>query len=419
MFRLPAPVVRLVAADAVSAFGTGLTLPLFLIYLHRVRHIDLPTTGLLLALPGVIGLVAVPLSGTLMDRIGARRVLAAAMLLFSVAQVALAFVRSAEAAVPVLLIQGVALGPTFPAFNTLLAGLTSGETQQRAFAVNFTVLNGCIGIGGLVSGAVVDVSQPLTFQGLFWGNAVVTAIGAAIVLSVPEPVRPKRDERGRDQPAGYRQVLASPLLRRALLLTLLLALTGYAALDSGLPAYANVVGGVSARVIALSLAANTLMIVLVQLPVLRLLRGRRRTSAVAVVGLIWCGSWLLFGFCALPASSLAQDAIVLLFAALFGLGETFMAPSLAPLVNTLAPEEVRGRANALTSGMYSIAFVVSPAISAAFIAGGLGGLWIALLGVGCLTVTATSVRLGRRLDRSQDVAEDDAAPEPAGELAPT
>lgn len=415
MLRLPASVLRLVISDAVSALGTGLTLPLLLIYLHRVRGIDLPTTGLLLAVPGVVGLIAVPVAGTLMDRLGARQVLSAAMLLLSAAQVALAFVHSAAVAVPVLLVQGIALGPTFPAFNTLLAGLTSGETQQRAFAVNFTVLNGCIGLGGLVSGAVVDVSAPLTFEALFWGNALVTAIAAGIVLTVPQPTRTVHATAD-GKPAGYRQVLGSAMLRRALVLTLLLALTGYAALDSGLPAYANVVGGVSAKVVALSLSANTLTIVLVQLPVLRLLRGRRRSGAVAMVGVIWCASWLLFGFCALPGSTLARDAIVLGFAALFGFGETFMAPSIAPLVNTLAPEEVRGRANALTSGMYSIAFVISPAISAAFIAGGIGTVWIALLAAGCLAVTWTSLRLGRRLPRSQDVAMD-AVPEAESELA--
>jgi MFS family permease len=141
MLRLPTPELRLVLCNAVSAFGTGLTLPLLLIYLHRVRHIELATTGLLLAVPGVVGLVAVPVSGVLMDRIGARRVLAAAMVLLAVAQVALAFVHTAAWAVPVLVQQGMALGPTFPAYNRLIANLTSGETQQRAFAVNFTVLN--------------------------------------------------------------------------------------------------------------------------------------------------------------------------------------------------------------------------------------------------------------------------------------
>jgi MFS family permease len=405
MQRLPSPVLRLVLGDAVSAFGTGLTLPLFLIYLHRVRHIDLPTTGLLLALPGVVGLVAVPVSGTLMDRVGARRVLVVAMVLFSLAQVGLPFVHTAGWAVPVLLLQGIGLGATFPAFNTLLAGLTSGHTQQRAFAVNFTVLNACIGVGGLVSGAVVDVRRPLTFEALFFGNALVTTLGALIVLTISEPRRAARAVAG-ERRAGYRDVVANPLLRRALLLTLLLALTGYAALDSGLPAYANVVGGVSAKVVALSLSANTLTIVLAQLPVLRLLRGQRRTSAVAAVGLIWCVSWVLFGLCALPGSTAARDALVLGFAALFGLGETFMAPSLAPLVNAIAPEEIRGRANALTSGMYSVAFVISPTISAAFIASGLGGVWIGLLSFGCLMVTATALHLGRRLAGKYDVAEE-------------
>jgi MFS family permease len=415
MLRLPRPVLRLVLGNAVSAFGTGLTLPLLLIYLHRVRHIELATTGLLLAVPGIVGLVAVPVSGVLMDRIGARRVLAAAMVLLATAQVGLAFVHSAGWAVPVLMLQGIALGPTFPAYNTLIADLTSGEAQQRAFAVNFTALNAFIGLGGLVSGAVVDIAEPLTFQALFLGNALATASAAAIVLSISEPDRHARTvQNGR--PVGYRQVIASPLLRRALVLTLLLALTGYAALDSGLPAYANVVSGVSAKVIALSLAANTLLIVLAQLPVLRLLRGRRRTWAVAAVGLIWCVSWVLFGFSALPSSTAARDALVLVFAALFGLGETFMAPSMAPLVNAIAPEEVRGRANALTSGMYSVAFVISPVISAAFIASGAGGFWIALLALGCLTVTAAALRLGRRLPRSQDVAAD-AVPELDHELA--
>jgi MFS family permease len=405
MTALSPAVRRLVASDAVSAFGNGLVLPLTLIYLHRVRHIPLSTTGLLLAVPGAVGLVAVPLAGILMDRFGARRVLAVSMVLVAVAQVALGFVSTATWAAPVLLIQGIGMGPTFPAFNTLLAGLTTGEAQQRAFAVNFTVLNAGIGVGGLVSGLIVDTSRPFTFQAMFWGNAVVTVVAALVVLTVPAAAPGRVEDAGGK--AGYRQVVADPLLRRAVVLTLLLAFTGYAALDSSLPAYANVVGGVSAKVVALSLSANTLMIVIVQLPILRLLRGRRRTSAVAVVGLIWCLSWALFGFSAVPGSQGVRDALVLGFAALFGFGETFMAPSIAPLVNTLAPERVRGRANALTSGMYSIAFVVSPAVSAAFIAGGLGGVWIGLLSGGCLIVTIMSLRLGRRLPRLQDIAQAD------------
>lgn len=407
---LTSQVRRLVVGNTVSAIGTGLVLPITLIYLHRVRHIPLPTTGLLLAIPGIAGLVAVPVAGSLMDRVGARRVLATCMLLLAAAQVGLAAAHTADWAAPALLIQGIALGPTFPAFGTLLGGLTSGGAQQRAFAVNFTMLNAGIGIGGLIGGAVVGVAHPGTFQLMFLGNAAATTIAGLLVLSVPEPAR-STPHGEHEKSGGYRQVFGDRILRRLIVLTLLLAMTGYAALDSGLPAYANVEAGVSARVIALSLAANTLMIVIAQLPVLRVLEGRRRTHAIAAVGVVWAGSWLLFGCCTLPGSQGVRDALVLTFAALFGLGETFMAPSVTPLINSLAPEHVRGRANAMSSGMYSVAFVISPAISAAFIAAGLGGVWIALLAVGGVAVTGTALLLTRRLTPAQDIAQSTPVPE--------
>jgi MFS family permease len=413
--RLPAGVRRLVAACAISAFGTGLVLPLTLIYLHRVRDIPLSTTGLLLAIPGLIGLVAVPVAGMLMDRIGARLVLATSMLLLAAAQLALAFTRTAPWAAPVLLLQGIALSPTFPAFSTMFASMTSGELQQRVFAINFTALNAAIGVGGLVGGAVVDVQRPGTFQAMFIGNSVVTALAALLALSIDAPA-PAHAAVDGEPKAGYRQVLGDRRLRRIMVLTLLLALTGYAALDSGLPAYANVVADVPARVIAWSLSANTLVIVVAQLFVLRLLRGRRRTRALAIVGVIWCASWLLLGSSALPSSEAARITLVVIFAALFGFGETFMAPSIGPLVNSLAAPQVRGRANALSSGTYSVAFVISPAISAGFIAAGLGGVWIALLAVGCLTVSAVALRLSRGLTLEEDLPAAELPLEPGQEL---
>ena len=74
--RLPAAARRFVATVVISRFGAGLTIPYTLIFLHEVRHMALPTVGALLAVPGFVGLVAVPVSGALVDRVGPRRVLA-------------------------------------------------------------------------------------------------------------------------------------------------------------------------------------------------------------------------------------------------------------------------------------------------------------------------------------------------------
>jgi hypothetical protein len=55
----------------------------------------------------------------------------------------------------------------------------------------------------------------------------------------------------------------------------------------------------------------------------------------------------------------ARIALIFAFAGLFGLGETVLAPTLTPLVNTLAAERVRGRVNAMSTVTVSMAFVAS------------------------------------------------------------
>jgi MFS family permease len=121
-----------------------------------------------------------------------------------------------------------------------------------------------------------------------------------------------------------------------------------------------------------------------------------------MIGLIWAVSWAVFGLAGLTLPQAVRILCILGFAALFGLGETFMAPTISPLVNSLADDRTRGRANALSTGVYSLAFVVSPTISTGLIAAGLAGLWIGLLCAGCLATVSIGFSLGRRLTTEQD-----------------
>jgi MFS family permease len=403
--RLSRPARLMVAGNTVSSLGTGLVLPLYLIYLHQVRGIPLPVVGVLLTLAGALGLITVPVSGVLLDRVGARRVLTVLMAGQALAEVLMAGAHSTATALPAVLLLGASLGPMFPASVTMQAGLTTQPAlQQRAFAVNFTGINAGIGVGSAIGAGVADVNHLASFQLLFLANALLCLVFAVLLAWLPN-VRAPRET---DQPkAGYRDVLANRRLRTVLLATLVLAFTGYAALDSGLPAYATVEAHLSVHVVALSLAVNTAVIVGGQLFMLRLVRVLRRSRALAAIGLIWAVSWVVFGLAGLPLPSAARIACVFAFAALFGLGETFMAPTVSPLVNSLAEDRVRGRANALSSATYSIAFVVSPALSTGLIAAGVSIAWIGLLCAGCLGTALLGVRLGRQLTPAQDRVQPD------------
>jgi MFS family permease len=398
--RIPHAAKIVIAGDAVAALGTGLILPLTLIYLHQVRGMRLPVVGMLLALQAAAGLVAVPFAGALMDRIGARKVLAGALICQAIGSAGLAWTHSVLTAIPVMVIFGGSTAPRFPAFMTLLAGLSPrpGE-QQRAFAVNFTVLNAGIGVGGGIGAALASVHHPGSFEAMFLGNAVCCLAFTAVLARLPDVRQPRSAQAAK---IGYRDVLANRPLRAVVIATLVLAFTGYAALDAGLPAFATVEAHAPVRIVALALTVNTALIVAAQLVVLRLVRTLRRSRALAMIGLIWALAWAVFGLAGLGLSQPVRIACILGFAALFGLGETFMAPTISPLVNSLADDRTRGRANALSTGAYSLAFVVSPTISTGMIAAGLAGAWIGLLCAGCLATVGIGFSLGRRLTAGQD-----------------
>jgi predicted MFS family arabinose efflux permease len=395
--RLPRDVRRLIAGTGLNSFGNGLTLPFTLIFLHEVRGIALPTVGLLLAVPGVVGLLAVPVSGALVDRLGPRTVLRIALAAQALAYLGIAAAHSPAAALPAVVLLGLGQGPSFPASNALLSGLVQGGWAARAFGVQFTVLNACLGIGGLVGATFVDVSVPSTFLALFITNAV-SCVAYALVL--PRPAADPGHGTDADAPS-YREVLGDPVFRRVLLVSLLFALTGYSALDGGVAAYGRVVGGVSPRVIALVFVVNTVVIVLGQLTVLRLLRSRRRSEALAGAAAVWALSWALL--LAVPVlSSGGRVAAVLAYGGVFGLGETLMAPVLGPLVNALATDRLRGRYNAMQGATFSVAFVVGPALAALLVGTGLGTVWVAALVAGSLLSSVLAVRLRRRLSPEQD-----------------
>src|SRR5215475_2680084 len=235
---MPAATRLFLAGNAVAMTGNGLVLAFTLIYLHQARGIALPVVGLLLAAGAAAGLLAVTVSGILLDRLGARRVLTGIILGQATAQVLLAWAHNAATALPALLLYGATWAPMFPAIATVIAGLTPDPAaQQRVFAINFTAQNAAIGIGTVLGAAVANVHHPGSFQALFLANAVSCLIFAMALTFLPA----LRTAPARKEPrAGYRDVLARPGLRLVLVASLIVAFTAYPAFDSGLPAYASV-----------------------------------------------------------------------------------------------------------------------------------------------------------------------------------
>ena len=374
--------------------GTGLVLPFHVVYLHEVRGFALSDVGLLLALPPLVGFLVVGPGGAAIDRLGARRILIGALSLQVVANVVLAFSSTQWMAAVALMLAGVAFGVSWPGFQTFIAAVVPVELRQRYFGVNFTLLNLGIGIGGIVGGLVVDVDQVGTLPGHLPGRrgqlpaGAVPDVGAAAPRRRP-PVHARRCRHPRRSATS--RSLRRPAVASLLLLSFVSSYVGYSQLNAGMPAFARAVGEVSTHGLGFAFAANTLVIVLLQLVVLQRIEGRRRTRVIAVMSVVWAVSWLLLGATGLVSGTWGATLLVAACASVFAFGETLLQPTIPALVNELAPDHLRGRYNALSSGAFQLAAIIAPPIAGFLVGHGLGNVYIGSLVAGLPGLWAISL----------------------------
>jgi MFS family permease len=386
---------RLLLSIVVFEFlGTGLVLPFVVVYLHEVRGFALGDVGLLIGLGPLIGFLVVGPGGAAIDTYGARRVMIGANVALVAADVVLAFATTLPLAALAVSLQGVAFGVEWPASQSLIAVAVPPDVRQRYFGVSFTLLNLGIGLGGIVGGLVVDVDRPVTFQAIYLADAL-SYLPILVLLLVPLrhlAGRPVHDDEP-PPPETYLQVLRRPGVAMVVVLSFAASYVGYAQLNAGTQAFARDVGHVSTQGLGFAYACNTLVIVLLQLVVLRRIEGRRRTRVIMVMALIWSVAWVLLGASGLLPGTLGATVLVAACMSIFALGETLMQPTIPALVNDLAPDHLRGRYNAVSTGAFSLAAIIAPVIAGWLIGHGAGDLYIAQLVVGCAAVVWVATRL--------------------------
>jgi MFS family permease len=390
----------LLVGVAIDALGVGLTLPFAVVYLREVRGIPLTTVGLLLSLPPIVALVLLGPIGLAIDRYGARRVQMVALTFTMVGQIALVTVRGPLSAAVALALSGVGHAAYFPAIQSLVATAIPAAHRQRFYGMSFTLLNAGIGLGGVVSGLFVDVHRAWTFEVIYLADAasyLIPLLLLALVLrGIGGPVTHDPVDEPDGAPSTYAAVLRDKVFRRFLAVTFVSAFVGYAQLEAGWTAFARIVGGISTAQIGLAFAANTAVIVLLQLPVVNRIQGRRRTRLLMLLAGVWATAWAVVGIAGLVGGALAA-VLLIASAGIFGSGETLQSPVVPAVVNDLASERLRGRYNATNALAFQIAAVLGPTSAGLLIGHGLAAAYIVMLLVGCAVLVVLLLSLERRI----------------------
>lgn len=203
-----------------------MTVPALLPLLPDYMRVSFVELGVAIGVFGIVtGLVQAPF-GLLVDRVGARKMLMAALLLGSVSFGLLAVFPSYACLLTVMALAGVANGVYHPADYSLLSHGIPSEVMGRAFSVHTFA-----GFFGAALAAVVMVSVALAASPR-WSFAVSALAGVlawcVMLISAPLPDKQAAASTGKPHPPEARP-LTTPVMALAvltLLFTLLSLSTG-------------------------------------------------------------------------------------------------------------------------------------------------------------------------------------------------
>ena len=373
---------KMVLGIGLNAIGGGMTLSLLLVYLHEMRGFSITFGGLLLSWGAVVSLAASTPLGALIDRVGPKKVMVVGLLINSAAAASLAFAVTHIHVILALTVINVAGQAIWPSQSVVLTRVTPEEHRSKIFGLNFMLLNLGLGLGGLISSLIIQEGSLRSFQIMYWIDGATFLIYLGIILSlhgegldryVPQAHEP--------QQGSYRDLFKiKPLM---LLGTggIILFTFGYGVIQAGVPIFATEFLGLSPKWLGLIFGVNTLAIFTLQPLVMRILERHSKYNALIAIGVIWSASWIFVGIS--PLLPLIASGIALCISQLiFAVGEMVQAPIIPTLANELAPEHIRGRANAFMSLQWSISGVAGPAITGLMLGADLPVLWVSSMFIG-------------------------------------
>jgi len=382
---------RFVGALAIDALGSGIWMPLSMLYFLHQTSLGLVRLGLAMTIANTVVIPLVPYLGTLVDRVGPRRVIQAGNAGAAVAFVLYPFAHALWAVTAVVFVASLTRTAFWSALGPMVTQITEPGERELWFGFLQAMRNAGFGVGGVVAAVALSIGTDAAYQSVVLGNAASYVAAFVLMLGVAGGGRVATEHVDRASPwvafgdRGYRVLIAVILCYALVGTTLNVAMPVYFVENLGLP------GWVPGTVFVI----NTVMIGVGQGLVVRRMTGvvRRRVLLAAV-------AFSAISFVLLWAADLAPVeaavVVVLAGAVVFTLGELTAGPVVAALSAEAAPAPQRGRYMAATQLAWTVSSAVGPLFWSVLLARGSWATWGAALLV-CLAWSGLVAVLAARM----------------------
>jgi hypothetical protein len=377
------PLRRIAAGTLISAIGNGAWYTSWALFLTRSIGLSPAQVGLGMTAAGVVGVLAATPVGRLADRLGAREVYGALLVVQAVASLSYLAVGGPAAFVVVACVAEAARSGG-GARNALVLGLTEREEERVATLGALRSISHVGWAVGAAAGAVIiGIDARPGYVALLLLNAASYLAYAALVAGVPRVVAGAAVR-------GLRVVRDGPYLTLAGLVGVL-ALC-WAMLSSGLPLWVALHTDAPRSISAVIVVLNSLAIALAQVPVSRAMVSPAAAARGALLsGAALAASCLLF---ALTAGGAGAPVIVLFLAAaaLHTAGELLFVAASWGLSVPLTPAGATGEYQGVFATGEATALMAAPALMTTLVAEWGQPGWLVLAAIFLLpTVAAVPV----------------------------
>nr|WP_301539569.1 MFS transporter [Nocardioides sp. zg-1308] len=361
---------RFVTAIVADTVGSGLFMPITLLYFLAMTDLSLVQIGSALSLSAILTMPGAFVIGTLVDRFGPRLMMLGGNLVQAAGMVAYLWTDSLLAVALWTALLNVGRQAFWGSFGNVVTAISAPGEREVWFGFLQAVRNLGYSVGGVLAGIALQVGTDVAFQAVVVINAVTFVVAFVLLLDVPD----HRVAHADDAPVeGWGVVLRDRAYLR-LVVAQLGFVTGMMVLNFALPVYAAETIDLPGWVVGAIFTLNTALVGLGQGLVVRGMTGQVRARMMGLAQLVFVASYAMFVVAGWLPVWLAV-VVMLAGSAVYTFGELTGGPVFSATAAEAAPDHLRGRYLGLFQLSWGLGGAVTPVAFTWLLAHGDTTLW--------------------------------------------
>lgn len=376
---------QFVAATFVDAVGSGLWLPMALLFLVHGQGLRLVDAGAALSAGALVGLLSGPVAGNVVDRIGPPAALLTSNSLGLAAFCCYPLVHTGWQVTLVAAANGIADRLFWTGNAPFVSLLTTGRDTDRVLGSQTIGRFLGAGLGAGVSALLPAATPPGTYHVLAFANAASYGLSLVLIARLVPRLRGQAGAAAR-VPGRWSAVLRDRPYVGLCLTNGLFALASCCK-SAILPILVRDVLHGPGWVPGVAIASGAVVVVVGQHPVTALMRRWSRATGLLLAAAVYGAGFLALALvAAVPVS--AAVVVILVASPVLALGDAIFGPAMISAAAQAAPPSARGRASAVYQMSWGAANTLAPLLLTSLLGVGNAVLWLTVTGVCALAVPA-------------------------------